>query len=78
MVGLSDGGAHCGLICDASMPTFLLTHWARDRSRGPRVAVEDVVRMQTSSTAALYGFDDCSYDLLGHERILPALDRGCQ
>ena len=34
MIGLSDGGAHCGLICDGSMPTYLLTHWARDRSRG--------------------------------------------
>ena len=32
--GLSDGGAHCGMICDASYPTFLLTHWARDRHRG--------------------------------------------
>ena len=31
VVGLSDGGAHCGLICDASFPTYLLTHWTRDR-----------------------------------------------
>src|SRR5205823_1605304 len=37
VLGLSDGGAHCGLICDASMPTFLLTHWVRDRARGPRL-----------------------------------------
>ena len=58
VLGLSDGGAHCGLICDASMPTFLLTHWARDRSRGERIAVEDAVRLQTSATAALYGFHD--------------------
>ncbi len=58
MLGLSDGGAHCGLICDASMPTYLLTHWARDRSRGPRLPVEEAVRMQTSRTAAVYGFDD--------------------
>src|SRR5207237_10783636 len=34
ILGLSDGGAHCGLVCDASMPTFLLTHWVPDRSRG--------------------------------------------
>ena len=33
IAGLSDGGAHCGLICDASFPTYLLTHWARDRTR---------------------------------------------
>ena len=37
--GLSDGGAHCGLICDASLPTFLLPHWARDRRRGERIAL---------------------------------------
>ena len=35
--GLSDGGAHCGMICDASFPTYLLTHWARDRHRGPKL-----------------------------------------
>ncbi len=35
--GLADGGAHCGVICDASMPTFMLTHWTRDRSRGERL-----------------------------------------
>jgi len=58
VLGLSDGGAHCGLICDASMPTFLLTHWARDRTRGERIALEEAVRLQTSSTAALYGFRD--------------------
>ena len=58
VLGLSDGGAHCGLICDASMPTYLLTHWVRDRSRGPRLAIEDVVRMQTARTAEVYGFAD--------------------
>src|SRR5262249_46812636 len=43
VLGLSDGGAHCGLICDASMPTFLLTHWARDRRRGEKIPVEQAV-----------------------------------
>ena len=38
VLGLSDGGAHCGLICDVSMPTYLLTHWVRDRTRGERLA----------------------------------------
>jgi N-acyl-D-amino-acid deacylase len=55
---LSDGGAHCGLICDASMPTFLLTHWARDRSRGDRIPVEQVVEQQTRRTASFYGMED--------------------
>ncbi|MCB0939317.1 MAG: amidohydrolase family protein [Mycobacterium sp.] len=56
--GLSDGGAHCGLICDASYPTFLLTHWARDRKRGPRFPLEYVVRKQTLDTANLFGLSD--------------------
>ena len=55
---LSDGGAHCGLICDASMPTYMLTHWARDRSRGPQVPVELLVHKQTQATAAVYGLHD--------------------
>jgi N-acyl-D-aspartate/D-glutamate deacylase len=58
VLGLSDGGAHCGLICDASMPTFMLTHWVRDRSRGERLPLEDVVRIQTRNTAELYGLHD--------------------
>jgi len=57
-LGLSDGGAHCGLICDASMPTYLLTHWVRDRSRGERLPLEFVVKRQTADTAALYGLND--------------------
>jgi N-acyl-D-amino-acid deacylase len=57
-LGLSDGGAHCGLICDASTPTYMLTHWVRDRSRGPRLPLEAIVRQQTSETASLYGLND--------------------
>ena len=57
-VGLSDGGAHCGLICDASFPTYLLTHWTRDRSRGERLPLELVVHKQTQATAAVYGLGD--------------------
>ena len=58
VLGLSDGGAHCGLICDASMPTYLLTHWVRDRSRGERLPLEQAVHLQTGRTAATYGFTD--------------------
>ena len=57
-MGLSDAGAHCGLICDASNPTFLLTHWVRDRVRGERIPLEYAVSAQTWKTAALYGFGD--------------------
>ncbi len=56
--GLSDGGAHVRMICDASMPTYLLTHWARDRQRGPKLDLEDAVRLQTSATAEFLGFGD--------------------
>jgi N-acyl-D-amino-acid deacylase len=58
IVGLSDGGAHCGLICDASFPTYLLTHWTRDRTRGERLPVELVVHKQTQATATAYGLHD--------------------
>ncbi|HEX4127343.1 MAG TPA: amidohydrolase family protein [Acidimicrobiales bacterium] len=58
LLGLADGGAHTGTICDASMPTFMLTHWTRDRSRGERLPLEYVVRKQTRDTARLYGMTD--------------------
>ncbi|MCG8405723.1 MAG: amidohydrolase family protein [Phycisphaerales bacterium] len=58
VLSLGDGGAHCGLICDASLPTFMLTHWARDRSRGPKVPVEFAVKRMTHDTATLYGLLD--------------------
>ena len=57
-LGLSDGGAHCGLICDASMPTYMLTHWVRDRNRGERLPIEMIVKRQTSDTARFYGLSD--------------------
>ena len=56
--GLGDAGAHCGVLCDASFPTTLLTHWARDRRRGPRLPLEWVVRKQTRDSAALVGLHD--------------------
>jgi N-acyl-D-amino-acid deacylase len=58
VLGLGDGGAHCGVLCDASLPTFMLSHWARDRHRGEQLPVEQVVHLQTRRTAALYGFND--------------------
>ena len=57
-LGLSDAGAHCGAICDGGMPTFMLTHWVRDRTRGPLLTLESVVRGQTAETASLYGLCD--------------------
>ena len=58
VVSLGDGGAHCGVICDASLQTFMLTHWARDRTRGPKIELEHAVKAMTQDTAAVYGLND--------------------
>jgi N-acyl-D-aspartate/D-glutamate deacylase len=54
---LSDGGAHCGTICDAASPTFMLQHWVRDRA-GNRITLEQAVKRQCRDTAMLYGLGD--------------------
>lgn len=54
---LSDGGAHCGTICDAASPTFMLEHWVRDRKRGT-IALENAIKRQCHDTARLYGLND--------------------
>ncbi len=54
---LSDGGAHCGTICDAASPTFMLQHWVRDRD-GARITLENAVKRQCRDTAMLYGLSD--------------------
>ncbi len=56
--GLGDAGAHCGAISDASFPTTLVQHWSRDRSRGSKLPLEKVIKMQTSETANLLGIKD--------------------
>lgn len=56
--GLSDGGAHCGVICDASFPTYMLTHWARDRQRGEKLPLEYIVQRQCRDTARQVGLED--------------------
>lgn len=76
LMGLSDGGAHCGAICDAGMPTFLLTHWTRDRARGPRLPLERVIRRQTRDTAAFYGLHDRGVLAPGYLADVNALDYG--
>jgi N-acyl-D-aspartate/D-glutamate deacylase len=56
--GAADGGAHVSTICDGGIPTFMLTHWVRDRTAGERFPLEYIVKKQTSDTAALYGLHD--------------------
>jgi N-acyl-D-aspartate/D-glutamate deacylase len=74
ILGLSDGGAHCGLICDASMPTYLLTHWVRDRSRGERLSLEVAVALQTGRTAEAYGLNDRGTVAVGKRADLNIVD----
>ena len=58
VAGGSDGGAHCGLICDASMPTTNLSHWGRDREAGKKFPLEMLIRKQTKDTAETFGLFD--------------------
>ncbi|WP_309643710.1 amidohydrolase family protein [Phenylobacterium sp.] len=74
ILSLSDGGAHCGVICDASFPTYMLTHWVRDRSRGERLSLEKVVSMQTRDTAKLYGLNDRGVIAPGMKADLNVID----
>lgn len=57
-ISLADGGAHVGSICDGGTPTFMLTHWTRDRTRGSKLPIEQIVRIQTKDTAEQYGLFD--------------------
>ena len=66
--------AHCGVLCDASLPTYMLSHWVRDRSRGDRLALEEAVALQTRRTAELYGFLDRGLVAEGYRADLNVID----
>ncbi|MGJ4907449.1 N-acyl-D-amino-acid deacylase family protein [Bradyrhizobium sp. HKCCYLRH2060] len=72
--GLSDGGAHCGIICDASFPTYLLTHWTRDRKRGDRLSIPFVVAAQSRKTALSVGLDDRGLIAPGYKADVNVID----
>jgi N-acyl-D-aspartate/D-glutamate deacylase len=72
--GLSDGGAHVGMICDGSFPTTLLTHWTRDRTRGPKLGLEQVVRMQCHDTARVVGLHDRGLIAPGYRADINVID----
>ncbi len=74
VLGIGDGGAHVRAICDASNPTFMLTHWVRDRTRGPRLPLEMVVHKLTGNNAALYGLDDRGTIAVGKKADLNVID----
>jgi N-acyl-D-amino-acid deacylase len=74
MLGLADGGAHCSIICDSSLPSFVLQHWVRDRTRGPRLGLEAAVRMLTSRPAEVYGLADRGVLAVGKRADLNVID----
>jgi len=71
---LSDGGAHCALITDASTPTFLLTYWVRDREKGERFPIEWIVHQQTQKTAEFYDMHDRGVVTPGMKADLNVID----
>ena len=72
--GLSDGGAHCGVLVDASVPTYMLTYFTRDREHGPKMTAEHVVHKMTQDTAKLYGLDDRGVIAPGYRADLNLID----
>jgi len=72
--GLSDGGAHCGIICDASFPTYLLTHWTRDRTRGEKLSIPFVVAAQSRRTALSVGLSDRGVIAPGYKADVNVID----
>ncbi len=74
LVGLGDGGAHVGYICDASCMTHMLAHWTRDRSRGPKLPVEFAVKRITRDNAAAIGLTDRGLVAPGMKADLNVID----
>ncbi|TAI60476.1 amidohydrolase family protein [Bradyrhizobium sp. Leo170] len=72
--GLSDGGAHCGIICDASFPTYLLTHWTRDRTRGEKLSIPFVIAVQSRKTALSVGLADRGLIAPGYKADVNVID----
>ncbi len=73
-MGLADAGAHCGAICDGGMPTFMVSFWTRDRTRGERLPLEHIVARQTRQTAELYGLLDRGVVAPGYRADLNVID----
>ncbi len=74
LIGLGDGGAHLGIICDASSMTTTLTHWARDRSRGEKLPLPFVVKRLTRDNAAAIGLLDRGVVKPGFKADLNVID----
>ena len=75
--GLSDGGAHCGVLVDASVPTYMLSYFARDRERGPLMSLPFVVHKLTQDTAQMYGLNDRGVIAEGYKADINVIDFDC-
>ena len=73
VVGLGDGGAHYGMVCDASYPTFALTRWVRDRDHG-RFPIEEMVHILTRKPAETVGLTDRGLLAAGHAASINVID----
>jgi len=76
VMGLGDAGAHCGVIADGGIPTFMLTHWTRDRTRGAMMPIEHVIHRQTRATATLFGLHDRGLVAPGMKADIAVFDHG--
>ena len=74
VLGVGDGGAHVRVICDASTPTSMLTHWVRDRSRGAKLPIETIIHKMTKNNADLYGFADRGLLAIGKRADVNVID----
>ena len=74
VLGLGDGGAHYGVICDASFPTFVLSHWTRDRRNGDKLTIPEAVRALTHDPARMIGFNDRGVIAEGYRADLNVID----
>ena len=74
VLGLSDGGAHLGTICDGSFPTSNLIHWTRDRTRGPKMKLETMIAKQTRATAEAVGLLDRGLLKPGYKADINVID----
>lgn len=74
IIGLGDGGAHYGLICDSGYPSFMLSYWGRDRTRGPRLPLPYIVKSLAYDTAAAVGLRDRGLLKPGYKADLNLID----
>ena len=73
VIGLGDGGAHYGLVCDSSYPTFVLSHWTRDR-KGRKLSIEKAVHLMSAQPAAIIGLNDRGIIAPGYRANINVID----